>query len=413
MKKRIVSGYRGDEMRLLIKIRIFDWIYPLLIGMILVFGCLNNAWFEIICAVCAALFWLVQFRFTALLRRDEDIQQKQCKPLGFFLLPPAVGIIAVGGLLLFRPFSIMPATIAYGTAAISVVLFASLLLHMITLRKNISLAGRFLRLTLGAAMSAPLSLALTLILFMTEPGEAAMLSCMSVGIFGVAALLIAVNIAMVSLCGYKSTRESIKTISALVRHKKLVFTRITMLKDAFLVASKTAISVISLSFFMFANALYSAGMGVARLFAVRMHNQDRVRQIKSYCYVGVIILAASICYVIYSARLFRGGKTETYSMYIALVIALYTFVEFGINVREAFRLRKSKALEAKALRAISLSSTLLCFVLTQTAIMSFAAEGDNSFTNALAGVVFGGLAALVGLYVIVDGFFQKKASESG
>lgn len=96
-------------------------------------------------------------------------------------------------------------------------------------------------------------------------------------------------------------------------------------------------------------------------------------------------------------------------MYTALVIAFYTFIEFGINIREAFRIRKSKKLESKALRAISFSSTLLCFVLTQTAIMSFSSEGDNSFSNALSGVVFGGLAALTGLYVIIDSFRYKKA----
>ena len=398
----------GYEMHPHIKIRIFDWIYPLLIGMILVLSFPNNACFEITCAVCTALFWLVQFRLTMLLEKNESIQKKQCRHLGFFLLPPAAGVIAAGVLLLFRPSSMMPAPIAYGTIAISAVLFVCLLLQIITLKKNVSPAGRFLRLTLGAAMSAPLSLALTLILYLAEPDEATILSCMSVGIFGAAALLIAVNITLVSLCRYKSTRDSIKTISVLIKHRKLVFTRITILKDAFLVVGKTAISVISLSFFMFASALYSVGMGVARFYAVRMHAQERVRQIKSYRYVGIIIFAASICYVIYSTRLFRGGKTELYSMYIALVIALYTFVEFGINIREAFRLRKSKALEAKAFRAISLSSTLLCFVLTQTTIISFASEGDNSFANALAGVVFGGLAALVGLYIIVDSFFYKK-----
>jgi len=400
-------------MRLFMKIGVINWTCPLLIGTILLLGFLNNAWFEIICSVCAVLFWLVQLRLTILMKKDEGIQKKRCRPLGFFLLPPASGIIVAGVLLLFRPLPMMPVPMAYGAVVISAVWFACLLLQTITLTKSVSLAGRFLRLTLGAAMSAPLSLALTLILYITEPDEAVTLGCMSVGVFGASALLIAVNIAMVSLCGYKSTRDSIKTISALIKHRKLVFTRITMLKDAFLVAGKTAISVISLSFFMFANALYSAGMGVARFCAVRMHTRDRAQQIKSYRLVGIIISVASICYVIYSARLFGGGKTEVYAMYIALVIALYTFVEFGINVRDAFRLRKSKALEAKALRAISLSSTLLCFVLTQTAIMSFAAEGDNSFANALAGVVFGGLAALVGLYIIVDSFFQRNASEPG
>jgi hypothetical protein len=161
---------------------------------------------------------------------------------------------------------------------------------------------------------------------------------------------------------------------------------------------------------MFANALYSTGMGVARFIAIRMHTRSRKEQLASYRHVGIIISAASVCYVIYAARLFGGGKTETYSVNIALIIALYTFVEFGINIREGIRLHKSKALEAKAMRAISLSSTLLCFVLTQTAIMSFAAAGDNSFTNGLAGVSFGGMAALVGLYIIINGFLQARTS---
>ncbi len=400
-------------MRPLTKTKVFDWGCPLLIGAIFALGYRNNNWFEIFCAACAALFWMVQVRLTFLMKKGESVQKKQCRPLGFFLIPPAAGMIAAGILLLFRPFPVVPLPMAYGTVAISVVWFACLLLQMTALRRNHTIAGRLQRLTLGAVMSAPLSLAVTLILFITETEEAVTLSCMSVGIFGALALLIALNVVVISLSGYQSTRDSIRTISDLIRRKKLIFARVTLLKDLFLVAGKTAISIISLSFFMFANALYSAGMGIARFYAVRIHTQDGAQQIKSYRFVGMVISVASACYVIYSARLFSGGKTETYSMYVALVIALYTFVEFGINVRDAIRLRKSKALEAKALRAISLASTLLCFVLTQTAIMSFASEGDNRFTNALAGVVFGGLAALVGLYMIVDSFFRRADFEPG
>lgn len=34
--------------------------------------------------------------------------------------------------------------------------------------------------------------------------------------------------------------------------------------------------------------------------------------------------------------------------------------------------------------------------------MSFANESDSSFVNALAGVIFGGAAALVGVYVMIQ-----------
>lgn len=55
---------------------------------------------------------------------------------------------------------------------------------------------------------------------------------------------------------------------------------------------------------MFANALYSTGMGAARFVAIKMYVQDKKRQIKNYQLVGIIISLSSICYVLYSVRLF-------------------------------------------------------------------------------------------------------------
>ena len=202
----------------------------------------------------------------------------------------------------------------------------------------------------------------------------------------------------------------LRTIPALLENRRLILTRLSIFKDIFFVAGKSVIGIIPLSFFMFANALYSAGLGLARFVAVKMHTQTRKKQLTGYRQVGIIISVTGICYVLYSARLFFGGKTGTYSLYVALVIALYTFVEFGINIREAFRLRRSEALDARALRAISFASTLICFVLTQTAILSFTAEGDTRIFNAIAGVTFGSLAASIGLYVIADSVRRQRAS---
>jgi len=388
--------------------KFFYWICIVLIGAIFAFGYINKSNFEMICAICAVLFWLAGLRLFFGLDKDENAQRKYCKPIGFFLLFPALGMIAGGIWIFFQPYMSISHVLTYCVIGFSATLSVCLLLQIAVLWKNNSLAGRFLRLAIIAAMSAPMSLIVVLILLVTQSDELATLSCMSTVTFGGAAFLIAVNMIMVSIGGYKSTRGSIKTIYDLIKSKKHVFIRAAILKDVFLVTGKSIISIISFSFFMFANALYSTGMGIARFIAVRMHTQDRQKQNASYRQIGIIISVASICYVLYSVRLFFGGTTGVYSMHIALVIALYTFVEFGINVREAFRLRKSKALEAKALRAISFSATLLCFVLTQTAIMSFANEGDNSFSNALSGVVFGGMSALIGLYVILDSFLHKK-----
>ena len=367
-----------------------------------------GGWFSLTCAGCAALFLLAQCWLAASFKATEAEQQRRCRPVGVILLIPALGLMVGGVLLLDRPVQ------AAGVQAAIGVLLSTLLIvwQMLRLRArwgNQTPAGRFTRQTLMAAQAAPLSLIVVLALSLTGADGDGALSCMSVELFGVAALCVAANMILVSGCGYCSTADSLRRVRELYTRHRLLFTRASILKDALLVAGKAIISLVSVSFFMFVNALYSAGMGVARFVALSMHSQDRKTQIRSYRLVGIIITLASACYVLYSVRLFFGGKTGGYSMNAALVIALYTFVEFGINIRDALRLRKSRALEAKALKAISFSATLLCFVLTQTAIMSFAAEGDNSTANALSGVVFGGLAALRGVFVMADSAWQGHA----
>jgi len=373
----------------------------------LVSGYLNNSIFEILCAVSVLLFLIIQFSLSSYLENETNTESKQRRPVSFFVLIPTIPIITAGILLLFSP-DLTAGNQSYLAISMSVVLLVCQILRFISIWKDDSLAGRLLRLTVAATMSAPLSLGITLLLYLTTAEEAAVLSCMTTVIFSSLAFLVMANIIMVSYCEYKGTIKSIRTISKAIKERKLIFTRVSILKDAFFVAGKGILSIISISFFMFVNALYSAGTGIARFIAVQMHSQEKDKQVTSYRYVGIIISISSICYVLYSVRLFFGGKTGDYDMYVALVIALYTFVEFGINIKEAIKLRKSKALEAKALRAVRFSSTLICFVLTQTAIMSFANEGDNSFSNALSGVVFGGLAALVGIYVILDSISHKK-----
>ena len=380
------------------------------IGINLIFGCLYASIFEILSAVSALLFLIIQYSLHSFLHVDINSQKGQYRPVSFFLLLPPIVTITGGILLLFSP-DLNIGYQSYLTVFTSAVLLVCLILQFISIRKNTSLAGRLLRLTIAAAMSVPLSLGITLLLHLTNTEEATVLSCMTTTIFGGLSFLLIANIIMISYCGYKSTIVSIQTISTIFRKRKLVFTRVSILKDAFLVVGKGLISILSISFFMFVNALFSAGMGIARFIAVRMHTQEKSKQIMSYRYVGIIISIASICYVLYSVRLFFDNSTSEYDMYLALVIALYTFVEFGINIKEAIKLRKSKALEAKAIRAISFSATLICFVLTQTAIMSFASEGDSSFVNAISGVVFGGLAALVGIYVVLESISNKRKLE--
>ena len=361
-----------------------------------------KAHFLVGCLICTISLCFIQIRLIFISGKDEEHQKQKCRSIGFILLFPALGMIANGIGLLFLPDYDIPILLHYGIIVILAVMLIGLSAHIFVFRKDSALAAKFLRFTDCAALSPPTALIVLMILNLSQSEDSLSIGCMTAVLFGVMSLSIAANMILTSYCGYISTRESIKIVSELMRSKKLLFFRAIVVKDGCLVAGKLLISIASLSFFMFVNTLYSVGMGVGRIIAVKMHERSIEEQLKDYRKVGGVILFSSVCYVLYSIRLFFGGKSPDFPMVIALVIALYTFIEFGVNIHQIFLSRKSKALDAKAIRALSFSSTLLCFVLTQTAIMSFAHDGDASFSNALSGVVFGGLAAMVGLYVILS-----------
>lgn len=109
---------------------------------------------------------------------------------------------------------------------------------------------------------------------------------------------------------------------------------------------------------------------------------------------------ASALYMIYSIRLFIHPKETVYHMYIALAIA--TFTEIGLNIRGVIMERKNNAPLIHAIKMINLSSSLICLVLTQTAILSFASDlPTHANVNGLMGIIMGGAATLIGIYMIL------------
>lgn len=394
----------------LIQNKLFHRITLSLIGAILVLAIWKNSSLEIAYALCALLFWIQEVRLSSLLAKEQSVQEAACKTIGYALVPPSLGVIGIGILCIFQTYLPVILVGGYVTVGLSALLSVCLLLQLMAAWKKDGIAKRFMKLVIAASLSVPMSLAIVLMLHIRSADEGGVLSAMTTILFGATALLIAIDMILVSACGYKSTIESIHIVRDVYRQHALMVTRASILKDGVLVVAKSVLSIIGASFFMFVNALFSVGMGAARFIAVKMHSQEREQQIQSYRSVGIIVSIAGICYVLYSIRLLFGGSSGVYDINIALAIALYTFVEFGINIRESIRLRNSRELEAKALRAISFSATLICFVLTQTAIMSFANEGDSSVANALSGIFFGSLAATRGLFVFIDSLRQKDMS---
>lgn len=235
------------------------------------------------------------------------------------------------------------------------------------------------------------------LLLLGEEGEWAQMVCLTGCVMGGLMLLLGFNLLLCALCGYRGTWESIRLVQDEFRRRRRIFHFVSVGKDGFMVLVKLVMSIASASFFMFANALFSCGIGLVRYVALKMQGKETSEQLRLYRWVSAILSFSGLCYAGYSVRLFFGGSAGQYSEVMALAIAAYTFVEFGIQIHDLIKLRKQHDLEAKALRLVSLCGILVSFVLTQTAIMSFSEQAEHNFSDGLAGVVFGGLVVLVGV----------------
>ena len=249
--------------------------------------------------------------------------------------------------------------------------------------------------TLLPALVSPL-------LLLGEESEWAQMVCLTGCVMGGVLLLLGCNLLLCALCGYRGTLASIRLVRDEFQRRRRIFHFVSVGKDGFMVLVKLVMSIASASFFMFANALFSCGIGLARYVALKRQGKETVGQLRLYRRVCAILSFSGLCYVGYSVRLFFGGSAGQYSEVMALAIAAYTFVEFGIQIYDLIKLRKKRDLEAEALRLVSLCGILVSFVLTQTAIMSFSEPGEHNFSDGLAGIVFGGLVVLVGIVALLS-----------
>lgn len=350
------------------------------------------------CAVIGMMLCLLRFWIMKQTRQDDNTQKKQCKLSGLGLILPALGLSAISAYqLLYHSDHKMP---FIGMCILCVLISLQalvLVLAFICSRKDHTVAAHVLKHCDVSLLSVLLSLLVSILLFGGETDEWASMVCLTGCMLGGFILLIACNMILCAFCGYRTTTRSIQFLKEMYRKRRRYFYYASLGKDVVMVLAKIVLSIVSASFFMFANALFSCGIGLARYTALKMQNKPMKEQLELFRKVSVILSFAGLWYAGYSVRLFFGGTPGDYTMVMALIIALYTFVEFGIQIVDLRKLRKQHDIEAEALRLIGLSSILISFVLTQTAIMSISESSDHTFSDGLSGVVFGGLVVLVGI----------------
>ena len=169
--------------------------------------------------------------------------------------------------------------------------------------------------------------------------------------------------------------------------------------------------ILSFSLFACMNGGYTLTMALAKYCAIigAVRTSKKKEQYKYYHLSGIIMMLASILYVGYSVWGIFYPKTVNYGNIIAITIAAITFTEIGFNLYGVVKYRKNNIPLLHALKMISLATSLISLVLTQSAILSFADDTQNPSANGLLGTIMGVIAILMGIYMIkrIDGMKEE------
>lgn len=195
--------------------------------------------------------------------------------------------------------------------------------------------------------------------------------------------------------------------------RTLYITVISGLGNIVLGAGKISFGMLSLSMAACINGCYTLGMVMARYCALAgaVLGKNKKIQYRYYRWSGVILIIASILYIVYSVKIYFQPVYSAYHEYTAIAIAAFTFAEIGINLRGIFVFRKNSSLLLEAIKIINLSASLISLVLTQEAILSFSGKKHDMSNNGILGALMGGCAVLLGMYMLFRIRRLKKTSE--
>lgn len=355
----------------------------------------------------AVMLWLGAWRIVSYGR-------KKPKLTGAVLILASFGLAALSAAQMFSENT----ESAYMLAAIVICSLtaaqaAMIIYSLISCRKQSAAEAKFLRGFDTALLCVMLAAVVSRLLLFGAAEEWAQMTCLTGCVTAGVIFLTGLDMMLCAFCGFRTTRESIRMIHRYIRARRRTLHFVSVGKDCVMVFAKLVMSIVSFSFFIFSNALFSCGIGLARYTALQMKDKNKSEQRKLFRRAMLILAGSGLCYVIYSIRLFFGGSAGNYGMVMALSIACYTFAEFVLQIRELIKLKDSGDLEAKALRLISFSGIIVSFVLTQTAIMSFSQSGDHNVSDGIAGIVFGGIVVIVGLIALLGSRSYKNNFISG
>lgn len=196
----------------------------------------------------------------------------------------------------------------------------------------------------------------------------------------------------------KRLKQSIK--------KHHMISRVSRVKDYLFGIFKLVMGILIGSFIPIIYGLYSITVAISKevYFVGNKKNKSReINQVKYYLIIATLILVSNLIFVIYSSTFFFIPNRYDIGFVPSLLLATFAFVELGFSIKAMFK--KQESLLDRAHVYIGLTSTFVAIVFTQMALLSITeTDKDLSFSNGLAGCIFGGISVLISLYMYYKGF---------
>jgi hypothetical protein len=166
---------------------------------------------------------------------------------------------------------------------------------------------------------------------------------------------------------------------------------------------KVLLGMAALSAFACVNGLYTIALVAARACALSGSvKDDRAKVTRRCLWAAWLLLLASVLYLAYSGWAYFHPATFGFGKYMAITIAAVTFFEIGGNVYGLAVTKGSDDLPLHVIRTISLATSLVSLVLTQTALLSIGGTGSHDLsTSGLLGLLVGSAAAVIAIFEIV------------
>ena len=187
--------------------------------------------------------------------------------------------------------------------------------------------------------------------------------------------------------------------------RPLRIARVSAVGNVVFGVGKLALGIASMSLLTCVNAFYTFGMVGAKscVLAGAIKEENTTAQYRYYKISGIVLIVASALYIAYSAWLVAHPVTSVFSIYIALSIATFTFAELAVNIRGVIVYRHEDTPLLNAIKMINLASSLICLVLTQTALIALVPESQAEMhpaTNGFMGILMGSAAVILGIVMI-------------